>query len=990
MTAFSSLRSEKKNKKIVPKTATLYDLAEELEHTAEKAQRNLNHESMSESTVLENQEFEYKSGNGEEQLYHLNTQKRFILEGNDDYLDYDFHQRKSKEIRRLQYSAGIYDKNKFFVHNRSNSESESSSSSSLELEILEGSEELKKIEKEISQIEIEIDSSSELDLSSKEENEEKECFVINIKDIIKPDETKNISTQEGTQIEMEEILKDLSENLQNLQNKKINDIDNDTRGLIPDYQEYRVEFRKGEEEFLEGTEVKLWPMETGMPFKRGFIVKKNEQEIKLRVDIVVESLDNNQRIYVKFEKDTDIAKKISEENFENFQNIFESEYDSYNLVKETPDTKYKIDRFRKHDDVPLSKNMFIKKVEIENKNCKIFDSCDDHIGDGRYTLIDKNDQEVIYYQAVYVYESESPQNCFLGVLKNSENSENLEKNGKLYLRKNNLETLETVLKQGKSNLGDGRCQTTYIKMQSTSEEPGLRYIFFVKKCPLKRPEINIDDKRCKLLGDNGETYIGPYGKEDEFSFRLMTSSRGEFILVEPYEEEQKDAENCLKSVFRSLQEKRDQKLREEEERRQLAILKEALDKQEMIDLFNTQSKENPDEINQKIQNFRNDWELNIVENRSSVVLNRLRNHFLFDIQNAIEARRRIKRSKKKTKNLENIEIRDSSKQIELKFQSHNINRDSRISFNICKTLQIISQKTILPKVKKSKKSKKIIFKNEFIPSPVHPSRPKKSKRNTSNYYSDEKESLKSIPENKFSFPKTPKKRVLPIKPEQQVFRSISNSRRRSKAPISTIKVEPENAIKNIQKQIIVAPKPQLSYFTAIQEMGRHKCHEFEVIKIVPKTAKFVNPKVKVLTFLKQVKIEPESSEKKVELEDREIHTVPIHRLKRWSPGIQLSPGKMNRNPSFSKSPKKYEKNENFKIENMMDNNNTMAIKVLKKAKKINKITKKLAYVSQNVPQKKRDFSSEKKKKNNLDEIRKLRKIENNVTYTLILTLIRLL
>ena len=99
---------------------------------------------------------------------------------------------------------------------------------------------------------------------------------------------------------------------------------------------------------------------------------------------------------------------------------------------------------------------------------------------------------------------------------------------------------------------------------------------------------------------------------------------------------------------------------------------------------------------------------------------------------------------------------------------------------------------------------------------------------------------------------------------------------------------------------------------------------------------------------------------------------------------------MNRNPSFSKSPKKYEKNENFKIENMMDNNNTMAIKVLKKAKKINKITKKLAYVSQNVPQKKRDFSSEKKKKNNLDEIRKLRKIENNVTYTLILTLIRLL
>ena len=954
LTAFSSLRSEKKNQKIIPKTATLYDLAEELQHTAEKANENLNHESISESTVIENQDLE----NGQqERLYHLNTQKRFILKGNDDYLDYDFHQRKSKEIRRLQYSAGICDKNKYFVHLQNQNQQESDESeSSQELEILDETELLKQLE--LSEIEIEVDSSTE---SSNEENEEKQCFVINLKDLKQPsDETKNISTQEGTQID--EILKDLktvdkNRNIENSINK--NSLQEQEQ---IDYQEYRVEFRKGEENFLVGTEVKLWPMKKGMPLKRGYIVERTQQEINLGVDIVVESQEN-QRVYVKFEKDTDFAMKIEEENFGDFQDIFESEYEVYNVIKETPDEDFKIDRYKKPNDEPLSRNMFIKKVKIENKNCKIFDSCDDHIGDGKYFLINKNNQEMLYYQAVYVYESNTPQHCFIGVEKNQEKFE------KIYLHENNSETFETALKQGRSNLGDGRCLTTYIKLQSTEEEPGLRYIFFVKEFPLKRPEIKIEDQQCKLLGDNGETYIGPYAKEDEFSFKLMTSKRGDFILVEPYEEDQNDAKKCLDSVFDALKEKRDQKLREEEEKRQLAILKEAMDKQEMIDLFNIQSKENALEFKiQKIQKFRNGWEMGFKDSQSSVCINRLNKHALFRIDNEIEARRRMKKSKKKSKKFEIFENRDSPKQIESNLQPHSIIRD----ISQVPNMPSLANRRKLSKEKKSKKSKIIIFADELIPDRILQSRSKSSKRNKSTDSRYTKDSFLSNPEHKISFPKTPQKQVLPIQPEQQVFRSISNSRRRSKAPIPTTRIEPENSIKKIQKHIYLAPQPKLSYFTAIMEMGKHKSYEFSIVKLEPKQANIVNPKIKMLKFLKQINIEPESSEKKVVLEDREIHTVPIHRLKRWSPGIHLSPGKMGRKNSKSPKTKISHFGQNIK-------NEQMAIKVLKKARKVDKITKKLAYVSEKVTRKK-EFSSEKKKNQKLEEIKKLRQIENKVPY----------
>lgn len=43
----------------------------------------------------------------DEQLYHVNTQKNYIHPSSADADRYDFHQRKSKEIRRLQYSAGL-------------------------------------------------------------------------------------------------------------------------------------------------------------------------------------------------------------------------------------------------------------------------------------------------------------------------------------------------------------------------------------------------------------------------------------------------------------------------------------------------------------------------------------------------------------------------------------------------------------------------------------------------------------------------------------------------------------------------------------------------------------------------------------------------------------------------------------------------------------------------------------------------------------------
>lgn len=42
-----------------------------------------------------------------ENLYHLNTKKNYIHPSSSDADLYDFHQRKSKEIRRLQYVAGL-------------------------------------------------------------------------------------------------------------------------------------------------------------------------------------------------------------------------------------------------------------------------------------------------------------------------------------------------------------------------------------------------------------------------------------------------------------------------------------------------------------------------------------------------------------------------------------------------------------------------------------------------------------------------------------------------------------------------------------------------------------------------------------------------------------------------------------------------------------------------------------------------------------------
>ena len=42
-----------------------------------------------------------------DRLYHLNTKKNYIVQSGADADNYDFHQRKSKEIRRLQYSAGL-------------------------------------------------------------------------------------------------------------------------------------------------------------------------------------------------------------------------------------------------------------------------------------------------------------------------------------------------------------------------------------------------------------------------------------------------------------------------------------------------------------------------------------------------------------------------------------------------------------------------------------------------------------------------------------------------------------------------------------------------------------------------------------------------------------------------------------------------------------------------------------------------------------------
>ena len=42
-----------------------------------------------------------------EHLYHLNTKKNYVLPSSSDVDLYDFHQRKSKEIRRLQYVAGL-------------------------------------------------------------------------------------------------------------------------------------------------------------------------------------------------------------------------------------------------------------------------------------------------------------------------------------------------------------------------------------------------------------------------------------------------------------------------------------------------------------------------------------------------------------------------------------------------------------------------------------------------------------------------------------------------------------------------------------------------------------------------------------------------------------------------------------------------------------------------------------------------------------------
>lgn len=43
----------------------------------------------------------------DEKLYHLNTKKNYVHPNNAMADNYDFHQRKSKEIRRLQYSAGL-------------------------------------------------------------------------------------------------------------------------------------------------------------------------------------------------------------------------------------------------------------------------------------------------------------------------------------------------------------------------------------------------------------------------------------------------------------------------------------------------------------------------------------------------------------------------------------------------------------------------------------------------------------------------------------------------------------------------------------------------------------------------------------------------------------------------------------------------------------------------------------------------------------------
>lgn len=427
-------------------------------------------------------------------LYHINTQNRYQYDDplveKDEYTDYDFHQRKSKEIRRLQYSAN----NGTYGYRSKSPKSRGENAVQIQQMNLE----------EEGDIEIEFSTSQE---SMLENNDELDCFY-------------------------------LKEN-----------------GSVP----YRAEFRtvEGREPFFEGQTVKLWPMEPSHKVFWGEVVPTTQGERDFwGADFVVQN-EKGLRAPISFTKKGDVLEPFQDE--EGDQADFKIDDLVGGAPIDIPDDGFEGDAPEKDlNNGSLDFEEVRKQRDISPANCLIFDELNRYLGEGNYSLVDAEGAPLEFYRGIFTSSRDEPEWCVLGQKKDQKFEEVQLRREPIYST-GPVYSQEKVVSQGFLSLGDDKTKIKYLKLSpegiQDSKSIDHKYIFLVSNLPLKRPETLVQDEKITALCDNGKDYNGNFGEEDSTSFRNVITKKGDFVIVEPFEDDPKYMLMALKKVHDALKDR---------------------------------------------------------------------------------------------------------------------------------------------------------------------------------------------------------------------------------------------------------------------------------------------------------------------------------------------------------------------------------------------------------------------------------------------------
>lgn len=159
-------------------------------------------------------------------------------------------------------------------------------------------------------------------------------------------------------------------------------------------------------------------------------------------------------------------------------------------------------------------------------------------------------------RGVYVDGDNDPEWCVLGITKGEPISKGFELRKGKNLEKKPEVSQEEVMRMAPSCLTDGSYPLDYIKLKPVEGTSALRYLFLVPEHAMKRPEKVIKDKEAFTVCEDCNDYKGPTSEEDENSFRTLISNRGDFVIIEPFEEDPEYHLELLKKIYDSVKRRR--------------------------------------------------------------------------------------------------------------------------------------------------------------------------------------------------------------------------------------------------------------------------------------------------------------------------------------------------------------------------------------------------------------------------------------------------